>query len=107
MKKRRIFSLFLVLIMVCALAAGCGGKDEDAGDQEDPKKQRHQRKMTRRRISGKMRQRSSQQSQKLLKKIGGISLGIFSNFQSMPICIKRCLTLLMKDICRKKTNKCI
>ncbi len=24
--------------MVCALAAGCGGKDEDAGDQEDPKK---------------------------------------------------------------------
>lgn len=38
MKKRRIFTLFLVLIMVCALAAGCGGKDEDAGDQEDPKK---------------------------------------------------------------------
>jgi len=35
--KRRIFSLFMVVIMVCALAVGCGGKkDEDV--QENQKK---------------------------------------------------------------------
>ena len=33
--------------------------------------------------------------------------GHIFDFQSMPICINRYLTLVLKDICRKKANKCI